>query len=213
MSKRKVSVLIFILLLVALVALTFASCSKKQMELTAFDFTTVYDGQVHAVEVSSSIGDTSGWSISYENEKGEVTSSPVNVGKYTATVTYSKKGYQTATATATLTISKAASVVTKWPTLVNNYPANAPTERREVYGTAFSDEWLSVSVLDESNYSEYANVPGTFSWTGGQKLSGSTATYDVTFTPAGSSKDSDSYYNNYKTLSIRHESLWVLLQP
>ena len=203
MSKRKISVLILVLLLVALVALTFASCSKKQMELTAFDnLKAVYNGEVQTIEVSCSIGDTSGWTVSYENEKGEVTSAPVNAGKYTATVTYSKKGYQTAKATATLVISKAASVVKKWPTVINNYPEIAPTERREVYGTPFSNDWLSVSVLDESNYSEYANVPGTFSWTSGQKLSGSTAAYDITFTPAGSSKDSDSYYNNYKTLKL-----------
>ena len=151
MSKRKISVLILVLLMVALVALTFVSCKKQQMELTAFDFETTYDGQVQSIEVSCSTGDTSGWSISYENEKGEVTSSPVNAGEYTATVTYSKKGYQTATATAKLRIKQAASVVKVWPTVVKNYPANAPTERREVYGTAFSDEWLSVSVLDESN--------------------------------------------------------------
>ena len=78
MSKRKISILILVLLMVALVALTFVSCQKKEMEITAFDYTTVYDGEAHAVEVSCSIGDTSGWTISYVNEKGESTSSPVN---------------------------------------------------------------------------------------------------------------------------------------
>ena len=107
MSKKKISVLILVLLLVALVAFTFASCSKKQMELTATDAKAVYDGEVHEIDVSCSIGDVSGWTISYENDKGEVTDAPVNAGKYTATVTYTKKGYETATATATLTISKA----------------------------------------------------------------------------------------------------------
>ena len=104
MSKKRISVLILVLLLVAALALTFTSCKKKDMELTAFDVTVTYDGAVHHVEVSSSLGDTSGWSYSYINDKGETTDAPVNAGTYAATVTYSKKGYVDATATATLTI-------------------------------------------------------------------------------------------------------------
>ena len=59
MSKRKISILILVLLMVALVAFTFVSCSKKTMELTVTDVKAVYDGAAHAVEVSCDTGDTS----------------------------------------------------------------------------------------------------------------------------------------------------------
>ena len=179
MSKKRISIVILVLLLVASLVLTFASCKKKDMSLTASDAIVVYDGSPHGVEVQCSLGDESGWTISYTNKKGDAVSDPTDVGVYTATVTYSKKGYNTATATATLKITEATPVLqpSQWPTVI----PNGTDGRTEVFGTPLSNDWLSVVRLEANG--EGGNVPGTFSWTNGQTLSAATPTYDVTFTP------------------------------
>ena len=180
MSKKRISILILVLLFVALVVMTFASCGKKDMSITASDATAVYDGQVHGVSVQSSLGDESGWTITYTDKKGNVVDAPVNAGEYTAKVTYSKKGYNDASATAVLKITKATPSVpsTAWPSVKPNAVDGLLSV---TYGTAFSSEWLSTTRFESTGKEK--EVSGTFSWRSGQTLSVNNKTYDVTFTP------------------------------
>ena len=193
MDKKRFSIILLLLLVAVIGVFTFTACSKKTLTLTVEPYEGTYDGTAKSVVVSVSTGDTEGWEITYANDKGEAVDAPVNAGTYEATVTFSKKGYQTATETATVRIAKAATTVNLWPEVVPNYPAEDPQILRLRIGEALDGSMLSFTNVTQEDCPTVASVPGTFSWISGQ-TSTKTLTYDVVFTPTDST--------NYSTLKL-----------
>lgn len=187
MNKKKIPYLILMLLLIVVTVFSFTACSKKTMTLLVDDTTVVYNGEAKGVAVSCSTGDVDGWTIKYINSEGATVDQPIYAGSYTVIVEYSKKKYETATATATLTIEKAIPEVYQWPTATSSI----------VYGNSLTSDMLSFTSVSDS---EYASVPGTYSWVPSQSVSIANTAYDVVFTPSGNSADETSYYNNYATV-------------